>query len=64
MLNTVVYCIPARWVWGPTGFLHDMGAIDIAGSGAVHLLGGVSGYVAAYMLGPRLGRFKPEYTTV
>jgi len=44
MLNTVVYCVPARWIWGPTGFLvTNWGVIDIAGSGAVHLLGGVSG---------------------
>jgi Amt family ammonium transporter len=42
-LNTIVYCVPARWIWGPTGFLLEMGVIDIAGSGAVHLLGGVSG---------------------
>ena len=43
MLNTVVYCVPARWIWGPGGFLSELGVIDIAGSGAVHLLGGVSG---------------------
>jgi ammonia channel protein AmtB len=43
LLNTVVYCVPARWIWGPTGFLAEFGVIDIAGSGAVHLLGGVSG---------------------
>ncbi len=57
MLNTIVYCVPARWIWGPGGFLSEMGCIDIAGSGAVHLLGGVSGYIAAWMLGPRLGRY-------
>lgn len=32
-----------RWVWGPGGFLGELGTIDIAGSGAVHLLGGASG---------------------
>jgi len=42
-MNTIVYCIPARWIWGPTGFLSEAGVIDIAGSGAVHLLGGISG---------------------
>lgn len=38
-LNTVVYCIPAGWIWGEHGFLRKMGAVDIAGSGAVHLIG-------------------------
>ena len=34
-----------------------MGAIDIAGCSAVHLVGGASGLVATLMLGPRIGRF-------
>lgn len=43
MINTVVYCVPAGWVWGEHGFLFNMGVVDIAGSGPVHLVGGVSG---------------------
>lgn len=43
MLNTVVYCIPAGWVWGEHGFLYQLGSVDIAGSGPVHLVGGTSG---------------------
>ena len=42
-INTVVYCIPAGWLWGEHGFLYKMGAIDIAGSAGVHMVGGVSG---------------------
>ncbi|XP_076161198.1 ammonium transporter isoform X1 [Ptiloglossa arizonensis] len=42
-LNTIVYCIPAGWIWGDHGFLKNMGAVDIAGSGVVHLVGGSSG---------------------
>ncbi|KAH6931447.1 hypothetical protein HPB50_024415 [Hyalomma asiaticum] len=57
LLNTIVYCIPAGWVWGDHGFLKKMGAIDFAGSGCVHLLGGASALVAAVLLGPRRGRF-------
>lgn len=38
-LNTIVYCIPAGWVWGDHGFLKSMGAVDIAGSGPVHIIG-------------------------
>lgn len=44
-LNTIVYCLPAGWVWGDHGFLNRMGAVDIAGSGPVHLVGGVSGNI-------------------
>jgi len=56
-LNTAIYCIPAGWIWGEHGFLKKLGAVDIAGSGAVHLLGGSSAFASALMLGPRLGRY-------
>ncbi|OWF51366.1 ammonium transporter 3 [Mizuhopecten yessoensis] len=55
--NTVVYCIPAHWEWATNGFLRTMGCVDIAGSGAVHLTGGMSAMVAAIILKPRLGRY-------
>lgn len=35
--------MPAGWVWGDHGFLNRMGVVDIAGSGPVHLVGGISG---------------------
>ena len=57
LFNTFVYCFPAHWVWADNGFLHTLGCIDIAGSGAVHLLGAGSALVAAWMLGPRKGRY-------
>ena len=53
-LNTAIYCFPAHWMWGEEGFLGRLGAIDIAGSSVVHLVGGTSGLVATMMLGPRL----------
>ncbi|KAH9638159.1 hypothetical protein HF086_009187 [Spodoptera exigua] len=57
LLNTIVYCVPAGWVWGSHGFLNKLGAVDIAGSGPVHLIGGASAFASALMLGPRLGRY-------
>ncbi|XP_065353905.1 putative ammonium transporter 2 [Cloeon dipterum] len=57
LINTIVYCIPAGWVWGEHGFLFNLGVVDIAGSGPVHLVGGTSAFTAALMLGPRLGRY-------
>ena len=56
LVNTVVYCVPAGWLWGAHGFLYNLGVVDIAGSGGVHLVGGASAFVAAWLLGPRLGR--------
>ncbi|KAG5897809.1 hypothetical protein JTB14_011809 [Gonioctena quinquepunctata] len=56
-LNTAIYCIPAGWIWGEHGFLRALGAVDIAGSGAVHLIGGSAAFASALMLGPRLGRY-------
>ncbi|KAA0185672.1 hypothetical protein HAZT_HAZT002183 [Hyalella azteca] len=56
-VNTIVYCIPAGWLWSKRGFLYQMGVIDIAGSCGVHLCGGASAFLAAVMVGPRLGRY-------
>ncbi|XP_070492309.1 putative ammonium transporter 3 [Chironomus tepperi] len=61
LINTIVYCIPAGWVWSETGWLRNLGVVDIAGSGPVHLLGGASAFAGAIMLGPRHGRYdKPN----
>lgn len=57
LLNTFIYCIPAGWVWARRGFLRHLGALDFAGAGCVHLLGGASALVSAAFLGPRTGRF-------
>jgi len=43
LVNTVVYCLPAHWLWHSEGFLARLGVVDIAGSGGVHLVGGSSG---------------------
>lgn len=56
-LNTVVFCLPAGWVWGQHGFLNKLRVVDIAGCAAVHLVGGASSLVAAAMLKPRHGRY-------
>jgi len=35
--------------------------IDYAGGGVVHMVGGMVGLVGAVIVGPRVGRFNPEY---
>ncbi|KAK3097088.1 hypothetical protein FSP39_006251 [Pinctada imbricata] len=56
-LNTLIYCLPAHWYWASNGFLRKLGIVDVAGSGVVHLVGGVSAFVSAAFLKPRLGRY-------
>ena len=52
---TVVYDPVAHWVWGKSGFLGTMGALDFAGGTVVHINAGFAGLVAALMLGKRVG---------
>lgn len=60
-----VYPVVAHSFWSTNGFLSNSGtdplwgsgAIDLAGSGPVHMTGGVTALVMAIILGPRKGRF-------
>jgi Amt family ammonium transporter len=51
-----LYPVIEHWVWGG-GWLSQIGFIDYAGSGVVHLTGGMFALTAAYIIGPRLGKF-------
>ncbi|MFZ5652053.1 MAG: ammonium transporter [Bacillota bacterium] len=53
--TTFVYDPLAHWVWGVGGWLREMGALDFAGGTVVHISSGVSGLVAALVLGRRKG---------
>ncbi len=59
-VSAIVYPIYGHWVWGG-GWLSQlpfgMGALDFAGSGAVHAVGGLVGLAGAIVLGPRFGRY-------
>jgi len=48
-----VYNPIAHWVWGPGGFLGELGALDFAGGTVVHVSAGISAIVCALVLGPR-----------
>ncbi len=52
---TLVYDPLAHWVWGAGGWLRNLGALDFAGGTVVHISSGVSGLVAALVLGRRRG---------
>ena len=53
--SLLVYAPAAHWVWEPTGWLARLGVLDFAGGTVVHINAGVSGLVAAIIVGPRLG---------
>jgi Amt family ammonium transporter len=58
------YCIYANWVWGG-GWLAQAGknwglghgAVDFAGSGVVHAMGGIIALAGGIVIGPRIGRY-------
>ncbi|KAL6060731.1 Ammonium transporter [Balamuthia mandrillaris] len=68
-ISGFIYPVVAHWVWSSTGwlsafrrdgdyFISDVGFIDFAGSGVVHMVGGACGLMGALIIGPRLGRFQ------
>lgn len=59
-LNTMIFCLPAHWLWSENGWLCKLGAFDEAGACTVHLVGGVTGLVATIILKPRSGRFEND----
>ena len=61
--STLVYSPIAHWVWGPGGWLLEMGALDFAGGTVVHISSGFSALIAAILVGKRSGKlenFKPH----
>jgi len=50
---TLVYTVGAFALWGG-GWLASAGAADFSGGYVIHLAAGTSGFVAAWMIGPRL----------
>lgn len=61
------YAIYGNWVWGG-GWLAQLGqnfalghgAVDFAGSGVVHMCGGMIALAGCIIIGPRLGKFNKD----
>ncbi|SPF51719.1 Ammonium transporter NrgA [Candidatus Desulfosporosinus infrequens] len=49
-----VYIPLAHWVWGVGGWMRNLGVLDFAGGTVVEMASGVSGLVAALVIGKRL----------
>jgi Amt family ammonium transporter len=63
IVSALIYPIYGHWVWGG-GWLGlavadggVFGALDYAGSGVVHAVGGFVALAGAFVVGPRLGKF-------
>jgi Amt family ammonium transporter len=69
-----VYPVVVHSMWSSSSYigafrtngklLFGTGAIDYAGSGVVHMTGGIAAAVGCAILGPRLGRFRADGTAV
>ena len=57
--TTFVYAINAFMLWGG-GWFAQKGALDYSGGYVIHLSAGVSGFVAAAIVGPRLRRDRQQ----
>jgi Amt family ammonium transporter len=53
--STCIYTVNAFLIWGGGFFAHH-GSVDYSGGYVIHLSAGVSGFVAAAVIGPRLQR--------
>jgi Amt family ammonium transporter len=52
---TFVYDPVAHWVWGPNGWIRNMGALDFAGGLVVHVISGVAALCCVLVMGKRRG---------
>jgi ammonium transporter, Amt family len=66
--SMLLYPVYGNWVWGG-GWLSQLGAlgpkwghgaVDFAGSGVVHAMGGVAAFWGAKILGARIGKFDKD----
>jgi Amt family ammonium transporter len=69
VISGLIYPISGGWAWnglfgdyngGTAGWLENLGYIDFAGSGVVHLVGGAAALAGAIALGPRIGKYGPN----
>ena len=57
VISAVVYPIEAGWVWNAQGWLAQLGFVDFAGSAVIHMVGGISAFIGAALLGARIGKY-------
>lgn len=65
-ISMIIYPLYGHQIWG-LGFLSQLhtfgmghGAVDFAGSGVVHAVGGFVALAGAIVIGPRIGKYGPD----
>ncbi len=56
-ITGLIYPVVTHWQWSGDGWLSDLGFLDFAGSGLVHLTGGVAALAGVMVIGPRIGKY-------
>ncbi len=59
VIATIMYPVTGHWIWGG-GWLGSLGMLDFAGSTVVHSVGGWAGLAGILLLGPRIGKYRPD----
>ncbi len=57
LITGFIYPVVTHWGWSGQGWLTDVGYVDFAGSGLVHLVGGAAALAGVVVIGPRLGKY-------
>ena len=67
IISAVVYPVEAYWNWGANAGgwlqqlaqdLHCADFIDLSGSNSIHMVGGLTALIGAWILGPRIGKYQ------
>ncbi|MGR9044113.1 MAG: ammonium transporter [Gammaproteobacteria bacterium] len=56
VMTGFIYPLQGYWKWGG-GFLDELGFLDFAGSGVVHMCGASAAFAGVLLLGPRKGKY-------
>ncbi len=59
VMTGFIYPIQGFWKWGG-GALDELGFLDFAGSGVVHMCGAAAALAGVILLGPRAGKYGPD----